>query len=136
MTIAEMVKLGVKGFKPADIRSIQESGIDVKEIISLAENGYSAADVNQLIELAGTGEQVQPGNDAKTDPSGPEESAGNEGDKSRDDYKNEIAEKDSEIEKLKKALNAAQKQNSTKNLGDPDPIDNRTTLQNIFKGIY
>ena len=66
MKIADMIKLGVKGFKPSDIKTINESGIDTESIINLAENGYSVTDVSELISLAQTSaESLQPGNEGQ-----------------------------------------------------------------------
>lgn len=135
MTIAEMIKLGIKGFKPSDIRKINESGIATSEIIDLAENGYSSADVSELIQLAGEAEQVQPGNIEQTEPSGPAESSGYEGEK-QDEYKAKYEAQTAELEHLKKQLEAAQNQNASRNLGTADQTSTAEKLHEIFKNIY
>ena len=136
MKLAEMIKLGMKGFKPSDIKQINESGMSTDEIISLAESGYSITEVNELISMAGNDESLQPGNEALTDQHGPADPAGNEGDKQTDEYKQQIADQNAELEKLKKTLEAVQNQNSRKNLGSADPEDSEKQLQEIFKNIY
>ena len=140
MNIAEMIKLGVKGFKPSDIRSINDSGIDTKDIISLAESGYKAADVNELIAFAKENAEpkaeqpaVQPENTGdKTQ--GPEyhQDAGAD----ETDYNKQLADQSAEIDNLKKQLAAAQRVNSQQNLGGAEPVNPRTQVQNIFKEIY
>ena len=135
MKIAEMIKLGVKGFKPSDIKQINESGIGTDEIISLAENGYSAKDVNELITLAQESGAVQPGHDEPIAAQEPAQLSGHEGEKTVYDNE-EIKAKDAEIEKLKKTLEAVQNQNSSRNLGPAEQKDPREEIREIFKGIY
>ena len=137
MTIAEMIKLGVKGFKPSEIRSINDAGIATNEIISLAENGYSVNDVNELITLAQESRVLQPGNDEPKAAQEPAQLSGSEGENEKTAYYNEeIKAKNAEIEKLKATLATVQNQNSTRNLGPTEPKDPRKEIQEIFKGIY
>ena len=140
MNIAEMIKLGVKGFKPSDIRSINESGVDTKDIISLAESGYKVADVNELIAFARENAEpkaeppiVQP-EPTGAQPQGPAD-APVPGDKNAD-YDKQLADQSAEIENLKKQLAAAQVKNSQQNLGSAEPVNPRQAVQNIFKQIY
>jgi len=140
MNIAEMIKLGVKGFKPSDIRSINDSGIETKDIISLAESGYKAADVNELIAFAKenaqpTAEQpaVQPGSQ-EHEPHGLADTPAQGEEKP--DYDKQLADQSAEIAKLKQQLAAAQKANSQQNLGSAEPVNPRQAVQNIFKEIY
>lgn len=140
MNIAEMIKLGVKGFKPSDIRSINDSGIETKDIISLAESGYKAADVNELIAFAKENAEtkaelsaVQP-EKSEDNPQGPadHQTAGD----NNADYDIQLANQSAEIEQLKKQLAAAQRANSQQNLGSAEPVNPRQEVQNIFKQIY
>lgn len=140
MNIAEMIKLGMKGFKPSDIRSINDSGIETKDIISLAESGYKAADVNELIAFAKENAEpkaeqpaVQPVNQEEK-PHGPADTPAQGEQKT--DYDKQLAEQSAEIAKLKQQLAAAQKANSQQNLGSNEPADPRKEVQNIFKNIY
>ena len=36
MKLTDMIKMGMKGFKPSDIKQINESGIPTEEVIKLA----------------------------------------------------------------------------------------------------
>lgn len=132
MKLSEMIKLGLNGLKPADIKEINEAGISTDDAISLTKNGYSIADMKELITLAGTEEQVQPGNEVTTEQHGPAVPTEDKGDNGNDD---KLKAQESEIEKLKTALKQMQEQNTTRNLGtvqeDPDQ-----KLKEIFKGIY
>ena len=135
MTIAEMIKLGVKGFKPSDIREINESGIPTDQIIDLAKNGYSTADVKELITLAGESGQSQPGNEEHSEPSGPVVPPENKG-AEQDDYKIKYEQQAAEMEKLNSALKEVQNQFASQNLGTEVQEDPRQKLQEIFKSIY
>lgn len=132
MKLSEMIKLGLNGLKPADIKEINEAGISTDDAISLTKNGYSIADMKELITLAGTEEEVQPGNEEQKEPQGPAVSSEHEGEKGNDD---KLKAQEDEIEKLKTALKQVQEQNTSRNLGivqeDPDQ-----KLKEIFKGIY
>lgn len=135
MKIADMIKLGVKGFKPADIRQINDSGIDTDSIINLAQNGYSAKDVNELITLAKESELLQPGND-EPDTQGLAGAQGNEGEPAGDDYKQKAESQEQEIQKLKEQLKIAQSQNAQKNLGSAEPVNPREEVKEAFRQIY
>ena len=135
MKLTDMIKLGVKGFKPSDIKQINESGMPTDEVIKLAESGYSVSEVNELISLADKEPEVQPGNNEQTIPSGPvAESSGNEGAEAGSDK--ELQEKESEIEKLKQQLAMAQQQNTQQNLGPAQTETNEQKVQEIFKTLY
>lgn len=132
MKLSEMIKLGLNGLKPADIKEINEAGISTDDAISLTKNGYSIADMKELITLAGTEEEVQPGNEVTTEQHGPAEPTENEGAKGNDD---KLKAQESEIEKLKTALKQMQEQNTTRNLGTVQENPDQK-LKEIFKGIY
>ena len=136
MKLSDMIKLGAKGFKPADIKDLEGSGVQTDDVIKLAENGYSVADVKELITLAGTDEQLQPGNESHNDDQGPDQSDGHDGDSDKLDYKKELEAKQTEAEELKKKLAELQLKNSQQNLGDGKPKDPREKVQEIFKNIY
>lgn len=132
MKLTDMIKMGMKGFKPSDIKQINESGIPTEEVIKLAENGYSVSEVNELISMADKEPEVQPGNSEQNNASGPE-SSGTEGEKTSEDI---VQEKESEIENLKKQLQAAQLQNTQRNLGSADPQSAEDKVKEIFKQLY
>lgn len=136
MTIAEMIKLGIHGFKPADIKEINAAGIATDQIIDLAKNGYSTADVKELISLAGEVETVQPGNEEQPEKLGPADQTGNEGDTGNDEYKKQLEAQAAELEKLKKQLETAQNKNASRNLGPGTPEDPEEKVKEIFKDIY
>ena len=135
MKLTDMIKMGMKGFKPSDIKQINESGISTEEVIKLAESGYSVSEVNELIALADKEPEVQPGNNEQNEASGPvPDSSGNEGAGAGNDK--ELQEKESEIEKLKQQLAMAQAANTQQNLGPADPQSAEEKVQEIFKNIY
>ena len=136
MNIVDMIKLGLSGYKPSDIKKLEGSGIDSDSIIGLAKNGYSVDDINELITMSKKSEEVQPGNSGQTAPEGPQELPGNKGEDKADKMEQLINEQNAEIEKLKKTLEAAQIQNSRRNLGGAEPKNPREELQTIFKGLY
>lgn len=135
MKLTDMIKLGMKGFKPAEIKQLNTSGIASDEIIKLAENGYSLDEINELISLSGEEEEVQPGNEGGQEPHGPEETTGDKGDE-QVDYKEKLTAQEKEIAELKKTLEAVQNKNAASDLGKADPKDPRKELQEIFKSIY
>ena len=134
MKLTDMIKMGIKGFKPSDIKQINESGISTEEVIKLAESGYSVSEVNELISLADKEPGVQPGNSEQNNASGPvPESSGTDGEKTSEDI---AQEKDSEIEKLKQQLATAQAANTQRNLGPADPQSAEDQVKEIFKQLY
>lgn len=137
MKLTEMIKLGAKGFKPADIKELEGSGVQTEDVIKLAENGYSVADVKELITLAGSEEEVQPGNkEHDGDDPGPGQPSGNDGE-DKVDYKAEFEKQRSEAEELKKKIAQMQLKNSQKNLGSGEPDDDpRKAVQEALKQLY
>ena len=135
MKLTDMIKLGIKGFKPSDIKQINESGMPTDEVIKLAESGYSVSEVNELISLADKEPEVQPGNNEQNKPSGSvADSSGNEGEEAKNDKK--LQEQESEIEKLKQQLAMAQQANTQRNLGPADPQSAEDKVKEIFKQLY
>lgn len=133
MKLSEMIKLGLNGLKPSDIKEINEAGISTDDAISLTKNGYSIADMKELITLAGTEEQVQPGNEEPKIQQGPAEPSEHEGDNGNDD---KLKAQESEIEKLKTTLKQMQEQNTTRDLGKTPVQSPDDKVKEIFRGIY
>lgn len=133
MNLADMIKLGLKGIKPSEIKELNASGISADDAINLAKNGYTVTDMKELISLAGDDMQVQPGNNEPNGSQGPAIPSGNEGDKGNDDITKAL---EAENEKLKADIKKLQSQNASRNLGAPEPVDNRKQVQEIFKSIY
>ena len=136
MKLTDMIKLGAKGFKPADIKELEGSGVQTDDVIKLAENGYSVADVKELITLAGTDEKVQPGDDSQDEEHGPAPSEGHKGENDELDYKKELEAKQTEAEDLKKKLADLQLKNSQMNLGPAKIETPREKVQEIFRNFY
>jgi len=137
MGLADLIKLGAHGFKPAEIKQFKEKGISTDEVIRLSENGYSAADINELIALDGAGEQVQPGNMEPVKSQGPATSPDNEGEPDKADYKKEAENAQKEAEELKKKLAEAQAKNSVRDLsGGAPPKSAREQVQEAFRTLY
>lgn len=136
MELTKMLKLGTKGFKPADIKRIGESGIEVDQIIALSENGYSSADVDELIKLASDSGVLQPGNEADKKepvPSGKDD----DGEEGKIDYKSEYEAKLKELEGVKKSLKKLQDDFASKDLSGVVPTQTaREIIQEAFKNLY
>ena len=135
MKLTDMIKLGIKGFKPSDIKQINESGMPTDEVIKLAESGYSVSEVNELISLADKEPEVQPGNEEQNNASGPVQGTAPET-KVTETGEDIVQEKDSEIEKLKQQLATAQQANTQRNLGPADPQSAEDKVKEIFKQLY
>lgn len=137
MGLADYIKLGGYGYKLSEIKDLTQKGIDTSEVLRLAENGYSAADVSELITLAGAGEQVQPGNDGHNDQPGPTDPQENKGAAAESEYKAQIEAQAKEIEELKKKQAEIQMQNSSRNLaGAADLKTPREQFQEALRGLY
>lgn len=135
MEILNAIKLGTMGYKPDEIKRIKESGIETKEIIKLAENGYTAADVDELIKLTTDDAAVlQPGD---KEPNVPDNAPGNDGAKSEFNIEEELQKKDQEIENLKKTVANLQEAFSHRDRSaEMNMMTNREQVQEIFKNIY
>ena len=136
MKIAEMIKLGAKGFKPSDIKELSGSGMSTDDVIKLAESGYSVADVKELISLAGSEENIQPQDTGADDQHGPADPSDNGGDDSQPDYKAMYEAQEAELVKARKSLETLQQQNSRRNLGGAEQKTSRDKVQEIFKNLY
>lgn len=136
MEILNAIKLGTMGYKPDEIKRIKESGIETKEIIKLAENGYTAADVDELIKLTTDEAAVlQPGD---REPNVPDNAQGNDGAKGEFNINNEeMQAKDKEIEDLKKQVADLQEAFSRRDRSNEmNMTSNRDQVREIFKTIY
>lgn len=137
MGLADMIKLGGYGYKLSEIKELKEKGIDTGEVLRLAENGYSAADVSELITLAGNGESDTAGKQGADNASGPEHSPENEGAAAMSEYKEKIEAQAKEIEELKKKQAEIQQQNSTRNLAGAGNVKTaREQFQEALRTLY
>jgi len=127
MELLNMVKLGTMGFKPADIKAINASGIESDQIIELAKAGYQATDVNELIKLAQ--EEPKPQPEPEPEPE-PDNHPGNGGASAQlDDIQKKLEEKEKELAAANEALKKAQNKNASQNLG----AGNQKTATDLVK---
>lgn len=144
MGLADYIKLGSLGFKPSEIKEFTKNqNITMSEIISLAESGYSAADINELISLNGAGESDTAGTQGADDRLGLNDPPEIDGARASADYKEQLeaaqkeaAQKEKEAEELKAKLLAAQQLNASRNLGGEPAKTNREQVQEAFRGLY
>lgn len=130
MELVNMLKLGTMGFKPADIKTFSESGIDSDTVIELAKQGYKAEDVSELIKLASTEPAAPP---EQTPPATKPDDAGKEPEKQSE---SDIDVLRKELEEQKALVINLQKQNAHKNLqGDPQPTA-RDRFREALKNLY
>lgn len=136
MGLLENLKLAKAGFKPDEIKGFNASGIETSDIIELSKNGYSAADINSLIDISkDEGGILQSGNDEKITSSG--DSHGNDDEqKDNSDDKKIIDEKNAEIEKLKSMIEMQQKKNAAKNMGGGVEKNPHDIIKEAFKNLY
>lgn len=137
MKLSEMILLGAKGFKPADIKEFGSANVSTDEIIKLADAGYSAADVKELISLAGSDESLQPKGDGTHDHFEPDDHPDPKGESGEPDYKDQVSKMQSENEDLKKQILDLQNKNASKDLGagHVEKTDRETIIE-AFKNIY
>ena len=134
MELLNMVKLGTMGFKPADIKQLNASGIESEQIIELAKAGYQVTDVNELIKLAQEDPKPKPEDKPDEKPDNPPETAGatdkpDNNDKALEDALKQIEEQKSIITKL-------QEKNSQKDLGKPETVSPEEAFKNALREIY
>lgn len=136
MELLNALKLGKMGFKPDQIKEINASGIESKEIIALAENGYTFDDVSELIKLTQSDESIlQPGN--KTPEDEPAKGDGNTGDHDKINYKEVLEQKEKEMEALKAQVSKLQDQMASKDLSGGKPEKTvRQQVQEALSSLY
>ena len=113
MELLNMVKLGTMGFKPADIKAINASGIESDQIIELAKNGYQASDVNELIKLAQEAPEPEPEEKHEEQPEPQPEPEPSK----LDDIQKKLEETEKQLKEANDALKKAQSKNASKDLG-------------------
>lgn len=123
MTILEAIKLGKKGLKPADVKSINEAGVPTDDVISLIDAGYSVNEMNELISLS-----KEPSPEPTVElPDQPKET---ERQKQVEDTKN------AEIEKLQSQIKQMQIAAGSKRLEEAPQKSNADKLKDVLKSIY
>lgn len=113
MELLNMVKLGTMGFKPADIKAINASGIESDQIIELAKSGYQASDVNELIKLAQEAPEPKPEEKHEEQPEPQPEPEPSK----LDDIQKKLEETEKQLKEANDALKKAQSKNASKDLG-------------------
>lgn len=113
MKAFDILKLATKGIKPSEIKKIEEKGIDTESVITLVNNGYSAADLDDLVQM------IDQANEADQSDHGTDEQTPDNTDQDKRDNEKAGVNKDkenTETEQLKQQLAAAQNLLASKDL--------------------
>lgn len=113
MKAFDILKLATKGVKPSEIKKINEKGIDTESVIALVDNGYSAADLDDLVQMidqANEADQTDHGTDDQIPDNTDQDKRDNETTGTNKDKEN------NETEQLKQQLAAAQNLLASKDL--------------------
>lgn len=129
------LKLAMKGFKPADIRRINEAGIDHESIIAMSEQGYTVKDVDELIKLASEEPGTTAGGDVQ-DNKEPEKPGETKPEPDVVNYKEENEKLKKELAESQETLKRIQDQNASKDLGGGQTEDPNKAVQAAFMGLY
>lgn len=129
------LKLAMKGFKPADIRRINEAGIDHESIIAMSEQGYTVKDVDELIKLASEEPGTTAGGNGQENKE-PEKPAETKPEPDTVNYKEELEKLKKELAESQETLKRIQDQNASKDLGGGEPEDPNKAVQAAFMGLY
>ena len=114
MKALDILKLATKGVKPSEIKKINEKGIDTESVIALVDNGYSAADLDDLVQMIDQANNEADQTDHGTDDQIPDNT---DQDKRDDETTNVNKDKENkETEQLKQQLAAAQNLLASKDL--------------------
>ena len=111
MKALDILKLATKGVKPSEIKKINEKGIDTESVIALVDNGYSAADLDDLVEMIDQANNEADHTDHGTDEQMPDNTV-----QDKRDTETAGVNKDKETEQLKQQLATAQNLLANKDL--------------------
>ena len=111
MKALDILKLATKGVKPSEIKKINEKGIDTESVIALVDNGYSAADLDDLVNMIDQANNEADQTDHGTDEQTPDNTV-----QDKRDTETAGVNKDKETEQLKQQLAAAQNLLANKDL--------------------
>ena len=121
MKLTDSIKLAVKGYKPADIKRLDESGLDTDTILALSGAGYTVNDVDELINIASKGpEQQEP---QKEDPDNV-------------DYKQKLADTMKLLEESQQTIKRLQEQNASKSLQTPEQKTPKQMVDDALRNLY
>lgn len=137
MKLTDTIKLATKGYKPADIKRLGESGLDTDTILQLSGAGYSVNDVDELIKIASD----EPGQGAAAnsteDKNEPESSSGNADEKTDDvDYKKMFEESQQMLKESQNLVSKLQEMNASKNLSGDKIKTPKELVDDAIRNLY
>ena len=137
MKLTDSIKLAVKGYKPADIKRLDESGLDTDTILALSGAGYSVNDVDELINIASKGpDQQEPPNEPEGKlPDNPDGQSGAE-DPDNVDYKQKLADTMKLLEESQQTIKKLQEQNASKSLTNPEQKSPKEIVDDALRNLY
>ena len=138
MKLTDTIKLATKGYKPADIKRLSESGLDTDTILQLSGAGYSVNDVDELIKIAsdepGQGAAANNTEDVKNEP---ENSSGNADEKPDDmDYKQMFEESQKMLKESQDLVSKLQEMNASKNLSGDKIKTPKELVDDAIRNLY
>ena len=128
MKLTDSIKLAVKGFKPADIKRLDESGLDTDTILALSGAGYTVNDVDELINIASKGPEGKL-------PDNPDGQSGTE-DPDNVDYKQKLADTMKLLEESQQTIKKLQEQNASKSLQNPEQKTPKQMVDDALRNLY
>ena len=136
MKLTDSIKLAVKGYKPADIKRLDESGLDTDTILALSGAGYSVNDVDELINIASKGpEHEEPQKDPHEKM--PDNSDGQDGaEPDNVDYKQKLADTMKLLEESQQTIKKLQEQNASKSLTNPEQKSPKEIVDDALRNLY
>ena len=137
MKLTDSIKLAVKGYKPADIKRLDESGLDTDTILALSGAGYTVNDVDELINIASKGpEQQEPTKEPEGKlPDNPDGQSGAE-DPDSVDYKQKLADTMKLLEESQQTIKKLQEQNASKSLQTPEQKTPKQMVDDALRNLY
>ena len=137
MKLTDSIKLAVKGYKPADIKRLDESGLDTDTILALSGAGYSVNDVDELINIASKGpEQQEPPKEPEGKlPDNPDGQSGAE-DPDNVDYKQKLADTMKLLEESQQTIKKLQEQNASKSFPTPEQKSHKELVDDALRNLY
>lgn len=129
------LKLAMKGFKPADIKRINEAGIDTDTVITLSDQGYTVKDVDELIKLASEEQATTAGGNGQENKE-PEKPAETKPEDDGVDYKEENEKLKQALAQSQETIKRIQDKNAAKDLGGGEQADPNEAVQKAFMGLY
>ena len=138
MKLTDSIKLAVKGYKPADIKRLDESGLDTETILQLSGAGYSVTDVDELINIASDGRKAEGSNNDVSNTDEPDKNdTSNKEEKTDDvDYKKMFEESQKMLTESQELVKKLQDMNASKDLGSASVKSPRELVDEALKNLY